>query len=301
MPPLIENAIVEIGSGAHRYRFERQWAKLPRNWSFGSANPTDRPPRTALKGAVAANGDIYVLSRSAHPVMVFNPDGNFITAWGEGLYSDFVHSIAIAPDQSVYVIDSGLHALFHHAPDGTLLRTLGTPGMPAPTWQGNPFNMPTHIAFHPNGDAYVSDGYGNKRVHRFAMDGTHKMSWGGPGEGPGQFSLVHFIAIDAAGTIYITDREIDRIQLFDETGKWLADWRGDFDMSSDLAIGKQAIYVGGRDGLSIWTHDRQQIIRWAADEPYKGAFNIHGIWIDAQENIYLAHFDKAVSKLTRLA
>lgn len=292
---------VIIGHGAHRYSFQRQWAKLPRHWSFGSSNPKDRPPRTALKGAVAANGEVYVLSRSAHPVMLFTPEGDFITSWGEALYSNFVHSISIAPDGDVYVIDSGLHAIFHHKPDGTLVRTLGTPGMPSPTWQGNPFNMPTHIVFHPNGDAYVSDGYGNKRVHRFAMDGTHKFSWGGHGEGPGQFSLVHFIALDATGRIYITDREIDRIQIFDENGTWLADWRGTFDMPSDIAIGKDAMYVGGRDGLSIWTHDRQEIIRWKADEPYAGAFNIHGVWLDAQENIYLAHFDKAVSKLTRLA
>ena len=291
---------VIIGSGKHRYRFVRQWARLPRGWSFGSANPADRPPRTALKGAVAANGEVHIVSRSAHPICVFTPDGDFVTSWGEGLYSDFVHSISIAPDGSVYVIDAGLHAIFHHAADGTLIRTLGTPGMPSPTWQGNPFNMPTHIVFHPNGDAYVSDGYGNKRVHRFAMDGTLKASWGGPGEGPGQFSLVHFIALDAQGRIYITDREIDRIQMFDAEGGWLGEWRGPFDMPSDLAIGRDAIYVGGRDGLSIWSHDRQPIVRWGADEPYKGAFNIHGIWLDADDNIYLAHFDKAVSKLTRL-
>jgi hypothetical protein len=71
-------------------------------------------------------------------------------------------------------------------------------------------------------------------------------------------------------------------------------------MPSDLAIGKDTIYVGGRDGLSLWTHDRELLTRWAADEPAPGAFNIHGIWIDAHENIYLAHFDRAVSKLTRI-
>lgn len=294
-----QNAITEIGSGAHRYRFERAWAKLPRDWSFGSANPADRPPRTALKGAVAANGDVYVISRSAHPVTVFDPEGRFITAWGEGLYSDFVHALAIAPDGTIWITDTGKHAIYHHQTDGTLIGIHGNPGMPSPTLYGNPFNMPTHIAFHPNGDAYVSDGYGNRRVHRFGADGTLKFSWGEPGEGPGQFALVHFIAIDGAGTIYITDRENHRIQLFDENGGFRAEWRG-FDMPSDLAIGREHIYVGGRDGLSIWTHGREEVIRWKADEPYPGAFNIHGIWLDSQENIYLAHFDKAVSKLTRL-
>ena len=290
---------VDIGSGAHRYRYERDWAKLPRGWSFGSTDPAAMPPRTALKGAVDGNGDVYVVSRSAHPICVFDSAGQFVTAWGEGRFSDFVHSVAIAPDGAVWVIDSGHHLLTRHTKDGALLDSYGTKGIAAPTFHGNPFNMPTHIAFHPNGDAYVSDGYGNRRVHRFGPDGVRKFSWGEPGNGPGQFALVHFIAIDAAGTIYITDRENQRIQLFDEDGKFLADWRG-FDMPSDLAIGREAIYVGGRDGLSIWTHQRETILRWGADEPYAGAFNIHGIWLDSQENIYLAHFDRQVSKLTRL-
>lgn len=288
-----------IGTGAHRYRFEREWARLPRGWSFGSANPADRPPRTALKGAVAANGEVFVISRSAHPVCVFDAQGGFVTSWGEGLFSDFVHALAIAPDGTVWITDSGTHAVHQFQPDGTRLRTLGTPGMPAPTFYGNPFNMPTHVAFHPNGDLYFSDGYGNRRVHRFAADGTLKHSWGGPGDGPGQFAIVHFIAIDPQGTIYIADRENQRIQLFDPEGGFVADWRG-FDMPSDLAIGRAHIYVGGRDGLSIWTRQREPVIRWGADEPFAGAFNIHGIWIDADENIYLAHFDRAVSKLTRL-
>ena len=71
-------------------------------------------------------------------------------------------------------------------------------------------------------------------------------------------------------------------------------------MPSDLAFGRDSIVVGGRDGLSIWTLDRQPIIRFAADEPHKGALNIHGVWLDADENIYLAQFDRTVSKLTRV-
>ena len=288
-----------IGSGTHRYRFQRAWAKLPRWWSFGSNNPADMPPRTAVKGAVAANGEVYVLCRGGHPVCVFDADGNFITAWGEGLFTSFVHGLTIAPDGRVWITDTGNHTVHVHEASGQHVRTHGTANRASPTFNGEPFNMPTGVAFHPNGDIYVSDGYANRRVHRFAADGTLKHSWGGPGDGPGQFALVHFIAIDAAGQVYIADRENQRIQLFDAEGGFVADWRG-FDMPSDLAIGRDQIYVGGRDGLSIWTHDRQLVVRWGADEPYAGAFNIHGIWIDATENIYLAHFDRAVSKLTRL-
>jgi hypothetical protein len=83
-----------IGSGDYRYRFQRDWAKPPRWWNFGIANLAG-PPRTSVKGAAAANGDIYVLSRSAHPVMVFDAEGRFVTSWGEGEFSNFVHGLTI--------------------------------------------------------------------------------------------------------------------------------------------------------------------------------------------------------------
>jgi sugar lactone lactonase YvrE len=286
-----------IGEGRHRYRFRRDWARLPRWWNFGS-DAAGRPPQTAVHGGVAANGDVYVLARAAHPVTVFDGDGNFITAWGESEFTPFVHGLRFAPDGTVWITDSGDHTVKQFTPDGRKLRTLGTAGAAAPTLYGNPFNMPTGVAFHPNGDIYVSDGYGNRRVHRFAPDGERRESWGGPGTGPGEFAIVHFVEIDGQGRVYIADRENHRIQLFDADGKHLADWTG-FDMPSDLAFGDGVIVVGGRDGLSIWDMDRAPLARFAADEP-RGRFNIHGVWMDGAGNIFLAHFDRAVSKLTRI-
>src|SRR5262249_30699359 len=83
-----------IGTGDYRYRFQRDWAKLLRWWNFGETD-LPGPPRTSVKGATAANGDIYVLCRSAHPVLVFDPEGRFVTSWGEGEFSSFVHGITI--------------------------------------------------------------------------------------------------------------------------------------------------------------------------------------------------------------
>lgn len=289
-----------IGKGKHRYRFRRDWARLPRWWSFGDDSPSPRPPQTAVQGAVAANGDVYVLARAKHPVMLFDADGNFISSWGEGRFTPFVHGLAIAPDGHVWITDSGNHTIIEHLPDGTKLRTLGTADFPAPTFWGNPFNMPTGVAFGSDGDLFISDGYGNRRVHRFAPDGTRRHSFGEPGNGPGQFAIVHYIEIDAKDRLYVVDRENDRIQLFDTEGTHLADWTG-FDQPSDLAFGKKTIVVGGRDGLSIWSLDRKLAIRWDRHTPHTDAFNIHGVWLDAEENIYLAHFDRTVSKLTRLA
>jgi DNA-binding beta-propeller fold protein YncE len=290
---------VIIGSGEHRYRFVRDWARLPRGWLFRDANPKAQPPRIVSKGAVAANGEVFVLSRSAHPVTIFDPDGNFITSWGEGQFSSFVHGLTIAPSGNIWIVDSGWHVVTEHAPTGEVLRTIGDREFPAPTFYGQPFNMPTAIGFAASGDFYVSDGYGNRRVHRFTADGTLKHSWGEAGNGPGQFAIVHFVALDAEGRVYITDRDNHRIQIFSPDGDFQAEWN-EFLMPSDLAFGRDHIYVGGQDGLSIWTLDRKPVIRWARNDPYPEAFHIHGIWLDAEENIYLAQFDHMVSKLTRL-
>lgn len=286
-----------LGSGPHRYRFQRDWAKLPRWWNFGEVNQPG-PPRTCVKGAMATNGDVYVLCRAAHPVLVFDSEGNFVTSWGEGQFSNFAHGLTIDPAGKVWITDTSLHTVTQHEPDGTLLRTLGVRGMAMPTLYGNPFNMPTGVALVSNGDMFVSDGYGNRRVHCFAADGSLKHSWGEPGDGPGQFALVHFITADDHDQLYVCDRENHRIQLFSTTGEVLAQWTG-FDMPSDLAFGRELIYVAAADGVSIWNMQREKLAHFGRDEPHPGAFNVHGIWLDADENIYLAQFDRAVSKLSR--
>jgi DNA-binding beta-propeller fold protein YncE len=287
-----------IGTGSYRYRFQREWAKLPRWWNFGEADQPG-PPRTSVKGAVAANGDVYVLCRGKHPVLVFDAEGRFLTSWGEGQFSTFVHGLTIDRAGSVWIADSGLHTVTQHEPEGTLLCTLGMRGAAAPTLYGKPFNMPTGVAFASTGEMFVSDGYGNRRVHCFSSDGELKHSWGEPGVGPGQFALVHFITADAQDRLYVCDRENHRIQIFTTTGEVLAQWTG-FTMPSDLAFGRDVIYVAGADGISIWTKDRQKLVQFGRDEPSSGAFNVHGIWLDADENIYLAQFDRAVSKLSRM-
>ena len=167
------NDAVAIGSGAWRYRFQRDWAKLPRWWTFGDAALAG-PPRTSVKGAVAANGDVYTLCRGAHPVMVFDAEGRFITSWGEGRFTNFVHGMTIDRAGRIWITDTGQHTVTQHEADGTLLRTLGTPGGPSPTLYGKPFNMPTGVAFASNGDMFVSDGYGNRKVHCFSPDGEVK-------------------------------------------------------------------------------------------------------------------------------
>jgi sugar lactone lactonase YvrE len=120
-------------------------------------------------------------------------------------------------------------------PDGTLLLTLGSPGIASDTgidWldyrtirqPAGPFNLPTNLAVAPDGSLYVSDGYGNCRVHRFDPAGHLLYSWGESGTGPGQFQLPHGIAVDSGGQVYVADRENSRVQIFSAEGTWLREW-----------------------------------------------------------------------------
>ena len=163
--------------------------------------------------------NVYVFNRGEHPMMVFDREGNFLRAWGEGLFPR-AHGLHMAPDDTVFLTDDGDHSVRQCTLDGKVLLTLGTPGKPAPFMSGQPFHRCTHTALSPKGEIYVSDGYGNARVHKYAPDGKPLMSWGESGTEPGQFNLVHNISCDPDGWVYVADRENHRIQVFDGNGRY---------------------------------------------------------------------------------
>src|SRR5262249_26447339 len=134
---------------------------------------------------------VYVFNRGDHPLMVFNRDGTFVKSWGEGLFKR-PHGIIIGPDDSVYCTDDFDHTVRKFTPDGRLLMTLGTSGQPSDTGAtsvdfrtilraGPPFHYPANVALSPEGNIFVSDGYGNARIHKFSSDGRLLSSWGEPG------------------------------------------------------------------------------------------------------------------------
>jgi DNA-binding beta-propeller fold protein YncE len=199
------------------------WAKLPSGFSW---------PEVAAV-AIDSRDRVFVFNRGEHPVMVFDPDGTFLATWRQGIFAR-AHGIFIGPDDSVYCTDDFDHTVRKFHPDGRLLLTLGVSGKPSDTGAtsldyrtilraGPPLHYPTNMALSPAGDIYVTDGYGNSRVHKFGHDGTHLLSWGEPGDRPGQFRVPHGIAIDRQGTVYVADRENSRIQLFTPDGKFIAE------------------------------------------------------------------------------
>jgi DNA-binding beta-propeller fold protein YncE len=174
---------------------------------------------------------------------VFEQDGSFVASWGKGRFVH-PHSVSYGPDGTLYCVDGSGHCIYKCGLDGEVLMIIGTPGSGAPALSGEPFNRPTKVAFDPKtGDLYIADGYGNARVHKYSADGKLLFSWGSHGTDPGQFNLVHSIATDAEGRVYIADRENHRVQVFDDQGGYITQWNN-MHRPCGLHIAGELAYVG---------------------------------------------------------
>ena len=225
---------VKLGSGRFTYQVDVGWEKLPPgySWTDAAAVATDSKDR------------VYVFNRGDHPMIVFDSDGNFLSSWGEDVFTR-AHGITQGPDDTLYCTDDGDHTVRQCTLDGKVLMTIGVPGKAAPLYSGEPFNRCTHVAIDPNsGDLYVSDGYGNARVHKFSPDGKHLFSWGAPGMEPGEFNIVHNIATDKDGYVYVADRESHRIQIFDSKGNYQTQWNNVHRPCALYISEEQLVYVG---------------------------------------------------------
>ena len=268
---------------------------LPPGWSF----------KEVAAVGVDKNDHVYCFNRGEHPVMVFDRDGNFLRSWGEGRYPR-AHGVHIGPDDSIYLTDDGGHFMRKCSLDGKVLLELGIPGKPAPYMSGEPFHRCTHTALSPKGEIYVSDGYGNARVHKYAPDGKLLMSWGEPGTDPGQFNIVHNITTDADGWVYVADRENHRVQVFDGNGKYETQWNNLHrpcglympyakqpicyigEVGPGMAVNRNAPNLGPR--VSIVDHTGKLLARFgetpAGTEP--GRFLApHGLAVDSRGDIYV--------------
>jgi len=201
----------DAGGGELAFRAQPDWAKLPSGIVLGDVAGI----------AVDQRDQVYLFNRGEHPVVVLDRAGHYLTSWGHGLFVN-AHGASIGPDDSIYLTDNGDHTVRKFTLDGKLLLCIGEPGKPSAPMSGQPFCRCTHTALSPSGDIYVSDGYGNACVHKYAPDGKHLMSWGRPGSGPGEFNLPHNICCDGDGWVYVADRENHRVQIFDGNGRYEA-------------------------------------------------------------------------------
>ncbi len=285
-----------LGSGSLSYEVSGEdWGNLPEGWTYKEA--------TAV--AVDSKDNVYVFNRGTQPMVVFDRDGNFLRAWGGDIFT-LAHGVSVGPDDSIYCADSGDHTVRKMSPEGEVLLTLGTKDEPAPPMSGRPLCRPTHLAVdRRNGDLFVSDGYSNARVHHYTPDGELVGSWGESGTGPGQMNIVHNIAIDDEGWIYVADRENRRIQVFDTEGNLEAQW-ANLSRAATVCVDHQGlVYVGeyyagigsnvlGTDlGPRVTIFDTQGNVQAKlgresyGDQP--GRFYApHGISVDSRGDIYVA-------------
>ena len=285
---------VKIGSGRFTYEIAVDWERLPPgySWTDAAAVATDSQDR------------VYVFNRGEHPMIVFDSEGNFIKSWGEGVFTR-AHGLTFAPDGTLYCTDDGDHTVRQCTLDGEVLMTIGTPGQAADLYGGQPFNRCTHVAIDPRtGDLYVSDGYGNARVHKYSPDGKLLFSWGEPGTDPGQFNIVHNIATDGNGYVYVADRENHRVQVFDSQGRYETQWVNLHRPCALYISDEQHVYIGelgygmsvNRDHPNIGPRitvmdtsgERLAVVGHLGFGQDVGQFMApHGLCLDSRDNIYV--------------
>ena len=172
---------------------------------------------------IGPSGNVWSFNRGNIPIQIYTPDGTLVGSWGQdGVFAN-PHQIRFDPEGNLWAVDNGAHTVTKFTPDGEALLTLGTPNEPGedPTH----FNQPTDVAVTPAGDIFVSDGYVNSRVVHFDKTGTFVKAWGKLGTDPGEFSLAHGIGVDSNGRLYVVDRNNARIQVFEQSGEYITEWR----------------------------------------------------------------------------
>jgi len=259
------------------YRLVENWAQFPpgvAKWAAATGVDVD------------AHDNVYVLHRNeSMPIMVFDRHGKFLRAWGQGMFQT-THFLRVDRSGYVWVTDRGNMQAFKFNSEGKLLMTLGKKGVTGDNTSQDAFNGMADLAVARSGDIFIADGEGpNTRVVKFSRDGTFIKWWGGKGTDAGQFNVPHSIAIDSKGRIYVADRSNNRIQIFDQTGKFLDQWTN-FGTPWGLFVKGDRIYVV--DG----TENNCLLIASIKDgkvlEKLGGLSNPTAVTVDSSGAIYVA-------------
>jgi peptidylamidoglycolate lyase len=257
------------------------WPQLPNDLVLGQVAGVD----------VASNGNVFVFHRAervwngeeigleliASPTVLVleSESGEVIEQWGAEMFV-MPHGLTIDDEDHLWLTDVGLHQVFKFDRKGNVLMTLGERGVAGE--DAIHFNMPTDVAIAPDGSFYVSDGYINSRVTKFSAGGQFITSWGTKGTDPGQFDVPHSIALDPQGSVYVADRGNARIQIFDEAGQFIAEWK-------EPALGRpwalridesgEILIVDGGDQNEFWP-DRARILKLDSEGNILASFGSYG-------------------------
>ena len=300
------SSAARLGNAEFTYEVAPNWEKLPPGYSW-----TD-----AAAVAVDSEDRVYIFNRGDHPMIVFDSDGNYLDSWGEGIFTR-PHGLTLGPDDTLYCTDDTGHSVRQCTLDGRVLMTIGVPGKPSEPYSGHPFNRCTDVAIDPKtGELYITDGYTNARVHKYSPDGRLLFSWGEPGTDPGQFNIVHNIATDRDGYVYVADRENHRVQIFDSNGKYQTQWNNLHRPCAIYISQEQHVYVADLGwGMSV-NQNHPNIGPWITVLNTNGerlarighmGYGLdvgqfiapHSICLDSKSNIYIGEVAWTNVKLTQ--
>ncbi len=286
----ISGHVLGQNSLVDEYELVEGWGELPEGMEWGMVSAV----------AVDGNGLVYVLRRREPPVIILDESGKFLTSWGAGLFTQ-PHGLRLDSKGFIWATSVSEsfrggkgHQVFKFSPEGQLLLTLGSPDVAGDG--ANTFNGPSDVAVAPNGEFFVSDGYGNSRVVKFSETGQFLKAWGRKGTAAGQFDLPHSIVMDSRGRILVGDRENERVQVFDAEGNFVDQW-------TELGF-PYGLYIT-EDNLLIVDAPRRGnkiTIASARDGEVLGTVEgMGGHWIAADRagNLYLATGDDGIKKLVK--
>lgn len=231
--------------------------------------------------AADAKGLVYVFRRcpvkcsdGPHPsggdppgsMLLFYEAGKYLREWEpkSGGKAKEAHGLSIDRSGFIWTTDVQLHVVKKYAADGTLLLTLGKPGVPGET--ADTFNKPTNVLVARDNSIFVTDGYGNQRVVKFDKDGKFLKAWGKKGTGPGEFRIPHSITQNLSGRIIVADRcglgetkcTDGRVQVFDTDGKYLSQWTppgGAFTPFAVAVDSSDRLYIDDTQNAKVWVLD----------------------------------------------
>ena len=294
-----------FGGNDFQFQVDTNWGDLPEGFEFHQV------------AGVAVNSDdqVYLFNRSSHQVMVFARNGDFIRAWDQEFAGP--HGMLIGDDGNLYFVDRDDHVIYKYNQNQELLLTLGVVGIPSETGYSSdqagflvknsagPFNLPTGIAVNSAGEMFISDGYGNCRVHKYSPSGLLITSWGEPGtKNPLQFNLPHGITIDSKGRVLVCDRENHRIQIFDQNGEFETVWSG-FRQPTDIAEGPGGeFYISElQHRLTIVDAKGKILTQWGGESSRDVGMFVapHSVAVDSFGDIYVGEVleGKRIQKFIR--
>lgn len=306
--------VTTFSSGRFSYTLDPDYGRLPAGFDY----------LMFPSGCCDKDDHLFLTTRNLeHPIIMLDADGTYVRDFGKGLFAQ-THGICVTPEGTLLCADTALHVIRELSTTGELIRTLGTPGKPsssgydADVWRrmqrrgfmvptdiafsnqtswmfyegllsiqraAEPFNKPTGVCVAPNGNIYVSDGYGNAAVHRFSRDGKLIRTWGGPGHEPGKFIIPHSIWADKYNRIWVGDREGNKINIFDADGELIACVTEGLYQPTEIFADETYIYVAERGGgLTIFNMDMDIEVQLGY---FNSPIRAHGMCGDSKGNLYL--------------